>query len=117
MTLKHVSLARSSLLPVAFLLLFTCSPLAHAQASSVIGTVLDPAGSPVASANISAKNIETGAVRSVSTNDAGRYEILSLPVGRYEIKAAKAGFDDSLRTGIKLAIGQEAIIDFNLRVG
>src|SRR5437764_5090671 len=53
----------------------------------------------------------------VSTNGAGRYEILSLPLGRYEIKAAKPGFADSVRSGIELSLGQEAQIDFRLRIG
>src|SRR5579864_5881423 len=116
MTLKYISLSRRCPL-LALFLLFTFSPLAHAQASSITGTVLDPSGSPVASANVSAKNTETGTVRTVPTNDAGRYEILSLALGRYEVKASKAGFDDSLRTGIELAIGQEARVDFQLQVG
>jgi hypothetical protein len=92
--------------------------LVQAQASSSItGIVLDPSGAPVVSATVSAKDLETGAVRSVSTKDAGRYEILSLPVGRYEIKVAKAGFEDSVRKGVELALGQEASIDFHLQVG
>jgi carboxypeptidase family protein len=98
--------------------MFALSPPAHSQTlSSITGTVFDPSGAPVASSNVSAKNLETGAVRSVSTNDSGRYEILALPVGRYEIKATKADFEDSVRKGIELALGQEASIDFHLRVG
>jgi len=106
-------------LPWLFLLLmFLGSPLARAQASSSIGgTVFDPSGAAVSSASVSAKNLETGALRSAATDDRGRYEILSLPVGRYEVKATKAGFEDSLRTGVELALGQEARLDFHLRVG
>jgi len=104
---------------LGLLLLAVALPsLVHAQASSSItGIVLDPSGAPVVSATVSAKDLETGAVRSVSTKDAGRYEILSLPVGRYEIKVAKAGFEDSVRKGVELALGQEASIDFHLQVG
>jgi hypothetical protein len=116
MTLKYISLARRCPL-LALFLLFTFPPLAHAQASSITGTVLDPSGSPVTSANVSAKNTETETIRTVPTNDAGRYEILFLALGRYEVKATKAGFDDSLRTGIELAIDQEARVDFQLQVG
>ena len=94
------------------------SPLAHAQTScSITGTVSDRSAAPVALANVSAKNLETGAVRSTTSNNAGGYELLALPVGRYEIKAAKPGFEDSVRTGIELSLGQEARIDFRLQVG
>ncbi len=101
-----------------FVFVFALSPLAWAQtSSSITGAVSDPAGAPIVSATVSAKNLETGAVRGVSTNEAGRYEILSLPVGRYEIKAAKPGFEDSLRGGLELSLGQEARIDFRLQIG
>jgi len=81
---------------------FALSSLAHAQASSSItGMVSDPSGAPVLAVQVSARNLETGAARSVTTNENGRYEILSLPVGRYEIKATKPGFEDSLRTGVE----------------
>ena len=108
--------ARGSLL--LFLLVFAVPRPARAQnSSSITGTVTDPSGAPVASAGISAKNLETGAVRQSSTGDSGRYEILALPLGRYEVKATKSGFEDSLRTGIELVLGQEASIDFHLQVG
>src|SRR5215470_17387133 len=108
--------AGSSLL--LFLLVFGMPRLARAQASSSItGTVTDPSGAPVASAGISTRNLETGALRQSSTSDSGRYEILGLRVGRYEVKASKAGFENSVRTGIELALGQEASIDFRLQVG
>jgi hypothetical protein len=99
-------------------MMFALSSLAHAQASSSItGMVSDPSGAPVPAVHVSARNLETGASRSVTTNENGYYEILSLPVGRYEIKATKLGFADSARTGIELALGQEASIDFHLQVG
>ena len=108
---RRCKLSRISkgLLFCAFVFVFAPPALIRAQApSSITGTVLDPSGAPVVSTKVSAKNLETGGVRTVSTNHAGRYEILSLPVGRYEIKATKPGFADSLRTGIELSIGQEA---------
>src|SRR5437773_1827626 len=112
------TLGSTPALLVLLFVIFALAPLARAQASSSItGIVSDPSGTPVASASVSAKNLETGAVRSVSTSDAGDYEILSLPVGRYEVRAAKPGFEDSVRTGIELALGQEASIDFHLQVG
>src|SRR5205823_1246719 len=117
---RRCKLSRISkgLLFCAFVFVFAPPALIRAQApSSITGTVLDPSGAPVVSTKVSAKNLETGGVRTVSTNLAGRYEILSLPVGRYEIKATKPGFADSLRTGIELSIGQEARIDFLLRLG
>jgi len=43
--------------------------------------------------------------------------LLSLPPGKYEVKAEKDGFKAVVRTGINLVVGQEAIINVTLEVG
>jgi hypothetical protein len=99
-------------------LTFACLPSARAQVSaSIKGAVTDPSGAPVPSAAVRAKSLETGAIRSAVTDDAGRYLVLSLPVGEYEIRVAKAGFQDAIRTGIHLVVGEEASVDLRLQVG
>src|SRR5713226_521577 len=93
----------------------TCAPSARAQLSaSITGFVTDPSGAPIPSASVTAKNLETGALRYSLTDDSGRYLVLSLPVAEYEVRVAKPGFQDGLRTGIHLVIGQEAQVDFRL---
>jgi len=97
------------------LLLSLC---AMAQVSAKLtGTVTDPSGASVAGAEVRAINNETGAVRACTTNGAGRYDFLALPVGRYEIHARKPGFAEQVRTGILLVLGQDATADLKLRVG
>ena len=113
---------RAAFLASSLLFLFLTSllqvPLAHAQASSsVAGIVSDATGAPVSSASVSVKNLETDAVRNAVTDDTGRYQILALPVGKYEVKVAKSGFQDAARSGIELVVGQQASIDFRLQVG
>jgi Carboxypeptidase regulatory-like domain len=93
-------------------------PPTQAQVSgSITGTVTDPSGAPIFAAVVSAENLETGAARSTTTDDSGRYLILSLPVGQYELRVSKASFQEAVRSGIQLAIGQEARVDVNLQVG
>ena len=94
------------------------APPVRAQASSsVTGIVSDPTGAPVSSAGVSIKNLETGALRNAVTDDTGRYQILALPVGKYEVNVARPGFQDTTRSGIELVVGQQASIDFRLQVG
>src|SRR5690348_710971 len=94
------------------------TPSLHAQASSsMTGSVSDPTGAPVSAAIVTVKNLETGAVRNTATDDTGRYQVLALPVGKYEVKVAKPGFRDSTRSGIELVVGQQASVDFRLQVG
>jgi hypothetical protein len=100
-----------------FLVLLLCLPAARAQVSaSISGVVSDPSGAAVPSASVSARNTETGVVRTTMTDEAGRYLVVALPVGVYEVKVSKSGFQDSTRSGIQLNVGQEASIDVRLAV-
>jgi len=105
-------------LALALMILIIEAPSAQAQASSsVTGIVSDPTGAPVSSASVSVKNVETGALRKAVTDEIGRYQVLALPVGKYEVKVAQSGFQDVVHSGIELAVGQQASIDFRLQVG
>jgi predicted porin len=85
--------------------------------AQVSGTVTDTSGARVAGAAITARNTGTGTVRTAVTDAAGGYRILSLAVGDYEIRAAKNGFAEQLRTGVHLSDGQDATVDFSLAAG
>lgn len=99
-------------------LILFCSLSLEAQVSaSISGAVSDPSGAVVPAAKVTITNSATGAVRETSTDAAGRYVAPALAAGEYEIRAAKAGFTDELRTGVHLAVGQIASIDFSLRLG
>jgi hypothetical protein len=99
-------------------LLLAGVPSLHAQVSaSLAGVVTDTSGARIPAAAINVKNVETGAIRSTVSDDAGRYQVLALPVGEYEIRASKTGFQEQVRSGIHLAVGQEAGVDLTLRVG
>src|SRR5579864_3411430 len=52
--------------------------------AKISGTISDPAGATVSDADVNVKNNDTGAVRSVATDNAGRFRVFSLPVGEYE---------------------------------
>jgi hypothetical protein len=99
-----------------FVTLLSLRPAAAQISASITGIVTDASGAPVASASVQTKDLETGAVRNSTTDDSGRYLILALPVGEYEVKIAKAGFQDATRSGIHLVVNQEATIDLRLQV-
>src|SRR5580698_8316394 len=62
--------------------------------ASIQGTVSDSSG-----VAIQVKNLETGALRNLLTDEAGRFDAASLPVGRYALKAGKSGFRGVEKTG------------------
>jgi hypothetical protein len=91
---------------------------AFAQVSATLsGTVTDQSGAIVQGASVEAKNVETEAVRTALTDTEGHYQFFSLPVGQYEIRSAKTGFTEAVRTGVNLTVGQLASVDMNLKVG
>ena len=92
-------------------------PAAQAQVSaSIHGVARDASGSPVSQATVRVKNLETEAVRTGVTDEGGRYLVLALPVGRYEVRISKSGFQDAAQSGISLVVGEEASIDLRLQV-
>src|SRR5436305_89417 len=93
-------------------------PTLRGQVSGMVsGTVADASGATVPDANVTIKNTDLGTQRSTSTGGTGHYELPLLPVGNYEIYVFRPGFDREARSGIKLAVGENAIVDFQLRVG
>jgi len=98
-------------------MMLSCLPSARAQVSaSIKGIVTDASGAPVPAATVTTKNTETGAVRTAITDDAGRYQMAWLQVGQYEVAAGKSGFQEEIRSGIRLVVGQEATVDLKLQV-
>jgi hypothetical protein len=109
---------RASKLCILLLLLLTGTKSLDAQVSaSITGVITDTSGGRIPSATITVKNVETGAIRNAVSDGAGRYQVLALPVGEYEIRVSKSGFQEQIRGGIHLAVEQEAGVDLTLLVG
>ena len=97
--------------------MFSCLPSARAQVSaSIKGTVTDASAAPVPAATVTARNTETGAERTAITDDAGWYQFVWLAVGQYEMAVTKPGFQEAIRSGIRLVVGQEASVNLTLQV-
>jgi hypothetical protein len=105
-------------LSLCLLMLMARPVLAGAQVTAAIsGVVTDTSSSALSAATVTVKNLETAAVRQTATDAAGRYRLLELAVGAYELTVAKAGFQTAVRGGIHLVVGQAATLDVSLRVG
>jgi hypothetical protein len=89
---------------------------ASAGTGSISGAVTDPSGAVVPQASVTVRNVDTNVARTLQSNEAGRYEVVALQPGAYEVKAAKAGFASLLRTGITLAVGARTVVDLSLSV-
>src|SRR5882724_278691 len=85
--------------------------------ASIQGTVSDSSGAAIPGVAIQVKNLETGALRNLLTDEAGRFDATSLPVGRYALKTEKSGFRGVEKTEISLVLGQRETVDVVLQVG
>ena len=105
----------ASLLTQPFLLLLWLAmgvfPACAQTGASLSGVVTDQTGAALYDVAVTIKNLDTGATRTIATDDGGRYQASGLSPGRFEIRAAKQGFADETRTGIGLAVGQDAAVD------
>jgi hypothetical protein len=105
---------RRSVFPALALAFLLCgwATAQNADTASVRGTVRDPQGSVVPKTKITAKNTETGLLRTDTTSVLGTYRLFALPPGAYSITAEVSGFETQVRAGITLAVGADAVIDF-----
>jgi hypothetical protein len=85
--------------------------------ASVSGTVRDATGAGLPEVAVTIRNLETGAVRKLVSDEGGRYVARSIAVGPYEVRAEKEGFSSQVRTGIDLVVGQSTTVDITLPVG
>ncbi len=84
---------------------------------SVRGTVTDPSGGVVEGANVSARQTETGLTRTGTTDHAGTYLLLELPVGHYQLQIEHSGFQTYIQQGISIDVNESATISVALKVG
>jgi hypothetical protein len=104
----------------AILVGFVCKPCLAQVASgagSISGIVSDPTGAAIPAAAITVVNTTTGVQRSSRTDTDGRYYVLSLRPGVYNVEVKHAGFRASTQTGVEITIEREAVVDFKLEVG
>ncbi|MDA2935175.1 TonB-dependent receptor, partial [Acidobacteria bacterium AH-259-D05] len=101
----------------ALVLLFAPAATAQVITGSIVGTVSDETGAVLPGVEVTVQNQDTGFSRTVITDDRGAYRAISLPVGPYEIRSELAGFQTTVRSGIGLTVGAQAVVDVSLRVG
>src|SRR5438445_2075410 len=78
---------RGTLIGLAVLILVARMGTLHAQTASgnVSGTVRDAGGGVLPGVSVTARNLETGAVRTALTDAGGTYQILSVPAADYAV--------------------------------
>jgi hypothetical protein len=105
-------------LSIAALCLLTAVP-AQAQSTStgtIAGTITDASGAVVNGANITLTDTSTKAIRSATSNEAGRYVLVNVDPGDYELSVSKQGFSTT-KTQTKVTVGSAMTLNLSLEVG
>jgi hypothetical protein len=109
---------RPSQLATVFYLLLLSIPIAEAQNLATLqGYVRDTTGGVLPGVNVEIRNVDTGAVRKVSTDGTGFYTSPALLPGNYMITAVLDGFQTVVRENIVLLVGQTLDVPLTLGLG
>jgi outer membrane receptor protein involved in Fe transport len=111
--LKSV-LVRASLL--AGIVMLCLAPLAVAQVSTgtLVGSVIDASGQPVALAEVRASDPQHGIERTAATDASGAYRLADLPPASYAVQVSAAGFRAASRSAVAVAVATSIRVDFKL---
>jgi len=94
-----------------------CASVAFGQNAELAGLIRDPSNSGVSGAEVTIRNEQTGGRRNTSSNASGFYGLPALSPGLYRLSIRAIGFETIVREGIRLEIGENARMDFSLRLG
>ena len=100
------------------LIFLLAAATAFSQTANVTlnGTVTDKNGASLPAATVTATNTQTALARTATTDEQGRYTILSLPAGNYDIRVEHPQFQSVLRRNQVFEVGQTITLDFSLDV-
>ena len=89
--------------------------LGQSNYASLRGTVFDPQGQAIAGASVQLVSASTHAVRRMTSNEQGIYQITALLPEEYQLSVQAPGFSASTQT-VRLEVGQQMTHDVTLQV-
>ena len=102
---------------LVFALVVGLRPAAAQQTTgSIAGVVVDDQGAAVPGATVTAASTDTGFTRTVTTNAAGVYQLLALPVGPYDLVVELSGFTRVEINAVPVQLSQTSDLNVALRV-
>src|SRR3954470_23837463 len=102
----------------ALLLALVASARADVTRFDLSGTVVDGTGGVLPGVTVTLKNVDTGFVRSATTDDQGRYTFSALnPTGRWTLPVELQGVAPQNREGLEFQANTKPEIDFRMGVG
>ena len=83
---------------------------------SIEGIVTDPSGAVVPGVSLKARNTDTSATFTATSDASGLFRFLILPVGTYELAAEHSGFATLVEKNVVVAIGAKISLTLSLKL-
>ena len=92
------------------------SASAQSTSATLSGTVTDEQKAALPGVAVTVRNVQSGQLRSTTTDGRGAFQVVGLPPGRYELTAELSGFAKLVRTDIPLTVAQELTLPLSLKL-
>ncbi|MCY4599179.1 MAG: TonB-dependent receptor [Acidobacteria bacterium] len=86
----------------------------RATTAEIVGLLEDSTGGVLPGVTVTVVNLDDGLVRSAVSDGGGRYAVMLLPPGRYDVRAELSGFGAGELDGVALTVGASRTINFTL---
>jgi outer membrane receptor protein involved in Fe transport len=98
-------------------MVFNTAADAQLSTATLAGTITDSSGAAIPGATITLTQTDTNFTRVSTTKADGTYHEEFLPIGPYKISVSAPGFKTLQRSGVVLAVMQNASLDLALEIG
>ena len=95
----------------------TASLFGQAATGTVTGVITDEQGASIPGAEIKLVETSTGSGRTIQTNESGRFTVVSVQPGTYDITVTKNGFQTSKASAQKVDIGENLNLNLTMKIG
>jgi hypothetical protein len=118
--LRHIScLSGQAFVTFCLFLAFAVSSAwaQNAASGTISGQVTDPQGAAIAGAEIKLIDKSTNSVKTYTSNEAGRYDILNINPGLYDVSVSRQGFSETKLSGQQVQVGLTLTLNIKLQLG
>jgi hypothetical protein len=104
-------------LAVVAMLATAAAAFAQGTTGSISGFITDDTGAALPGATVTVNHVETDQKRVLVTDGGGRYRAQQLAPGKYEVTVELSGFRTARTPDVTLTVGQDALVNIQLKVG
>ena len=103
---------------LSILLSLSATPaLGQAATGTLDGQVTDQQGAVIAGAEVKMVELSTSSTRSANSNEVGRFTIVNIPPGTYDVTVTKTGFTAQKFSAQKIDVGGVLTLNVSLVIG